>query len=315
MIPEQKKALRETMRLLIQEKRAAALHSDKLARIFHASHSEAQTKNDESRRRKDFDQGCMSTYCSDQNSTTTHYSSALGKPQTERDEIFGLADLLKNIYALPEWKKASTVLLYAPLPHEPDLLKMLEENASRRFLFPRMHGSELCLYQWAPEASWSVGPYGISEPDTESWPQIPLAEVDLALIPGLAFDAQGGRLGWGGGFYDRLLTRTFPASQSVACPKPMNTVLSSNFDQGGMCSYSPDQNPSDALSHQLLSAPRCERHEISGLSDPTCRAYKAGIAWPWQLVPTIPRENFDVLMDAVVTPFEIYRRETTNVIN
>ena len=74
-----------------------------IARIFHTSHSEAQTKVYESRRRKDCDQGCMSTYCSDHNSTTTHYSSALGQPQTERYEIFGIARLCREklIFFLP----------------------------------------------------------------------------------------------------------------------------------------------------------------------------------------------------------------------
>ncbi|MBX9577270.1 MAG: hypothetical protein K2W97_02200 [Chthoniobacterales bacterium] len=60
------------------------------ARIFHTSHSEAKEKADETRRRKDFDQGCMKTYCPDQNSTTTQSSSALAEPQTERHEISGL---------------------------------------------------------------------------------------------------------------------------------------------------------------------------------------------------------------------------------
>ena len=57
------------------------------ALIFHTSHSEAKEKADETRMRKDFDQGCMRTYCPDQNSTTTQSSSALAEPQTERHEI------------------------------------------------------------------------------------------------------------------------------------------------------------------------------------------------------------------------------------
>ena len=62
-----------------------------LARIFHTSHSEATEKADGTRRRQNFDQGCMSTYRSGQNSTTTQYPSALAEPQTERYEISGLA--------------------------------------------------------------------------------------------------------------------------------------------------------------------------------------------------------------------------------
>lgn len=61
------------------------------------------------------------------------------------------------------------------------------------------------------------------------------------------------------------LARIFHSSQSAAWPKPMDTVSGSNSDQGGMHSYSPDQNPSPSLSHQLFPAPRCESYEISGL--------------------------------------------------
>jgi len=57
----------------------------------------------------------------------------------------------------------------------------------------------------SPKSLWISGSYGIREPDPGSWDRASLSEVDLALIPGLAFDSKGGRLGRGKGFYDRLL--------------------------------------------------------------------------------------------------------------
>lgn len=47
--------------------------------------------------------------------------------------------------------------------------------------------------------------FGIREPDPEQWPAADIQTIDLALIPGLAFDRSGNRLGRGKGFYDRLL--------------------------------------------------------------------------------------------------------------
>lgn len=117
--------------------------------------------------------------------------------------------ILEQIYGVSAWKEVTSVLLYASLPGEVDLLHLLEkkEAGEKRFFFPRIEGKELRLYEWFAGAPWSVGPYGLREPDSKRWKEVALAEVDLALIPGLAFDRQGGRLGRGGGFYDRLLSR------------------------------------------------------------------------------------------------------------
>jgi 5-formyltetrahydrofolate cyclo-ligase len=63
----------------------------------------------------------------------------------------------------------------------------------------------LKIYRWTPHSLWIAGPFGIREPDPENWESASPEEIDLALIPGLAFDPMGGRLGRGKGFYDRLL--------------------------------------------------------------------------------------------------------------
>lgn len=108
--------------------------------------------------------------------------------------------------------RAEVVLLYAAMPTEPDTGPL-----ARRCL---ASGKRLCL----PRADWETsqidpfevadwehgllqGRHGIREPGINA-PLVPLGEIDLIVVPGLAFDEAGRRLGRGGGFYDRFLERT-----------------------------------------------------------------------------------------------------------
>jgi len=113
--------------------------------------------------------------------------------------------LLDALLGLEEWKRSSRVLLFAPLPGEPDPTLLEQYGDTRDFYFPRIEGGMLGLYRRRPESLWSSGPYGLLEPDPKTWERGSSKEPDLALVPGLAFDPQGGRLGRGKGFYDRLL--------------------------------------------------------------------------------------------------------------
>lgn len=135
-----------------------------------------------------------------------------------------LAQLLHQVQSVPAWSQALGILLYAPLAHEPNLLSLLKPSSSRRFFFPRMQDNELELYEWFPSAPWIQGSHNVQEPDPTTWRQASLAEVDLALIPGLAFDEQGGRLGWGRGYFDRLLAKSECRALKVGVAWPWQIV-------------------------------------------------------------------------------------------
>jgi len=115
------------------------------------------------------------------------------------------ASFTKNILKLDAWKTSSSVLLFAPIEWEPDPMEIISTAPDCSFLFPRIVGDHLEIHRMSPRSLWISGSYGIREPDPGSWDRASLSEVDLALIPGLAFDSKGGRLGRGKGFYDRLL--------------------------------------------------------------------------------------------------------------
>ncbi|MFZ0436426.1 MAG: 5-formyltetrahydrofolate cyclo-ligase [Chthoniobacterales bacterium] len=132
----------------------------------------------------------------------------------------GATELHAVIAELAEWQTASSVLLYAPLHGEPDPTGILAQHGHKSFLFPRISGDFLELFRWSPGSDWIVGPFGVREPDPGTWERVEPGNVDLALIPGLAFDTSGRRLGRGRGYYDRLLgDRGFRAIKAGLCPE------------------------------------------------------------------------------------------------
>jgi 5-formyltetrahydrofolate cyclo-ligase len=113
------------------------------------------------------------------------------------------------ITQLPEWKQAQTVCLYASFGGEPptDALLMLALLEGKRLRLPRVtNKTTLVLHAVTDLASLQPSRLGIREPKPTA-PVATLADVDLVLVPGLGFDGEGRRLGFGGGFYDRLLAQ------------------------------------------------------------------------------------------------------------
>jgi len=108
----------------------------------------------------------------------------------------------------PAWPRARTVLLYKAVPPEFSVvgLTLAAWRQGKRTLFPRVDGpGALTLHEVASWSDLSPGAYGIPEPRTDGRPRVDPMEVDVAIVPGVAWDAEGRRLGRGGGFYDRLL--------------------------------------------------------------------------------------------------------------
>lgn len=142
-------------------------------------------------------------------------------------------DLCSRIELLPEFASARTVALYCALPDEAPTVWMLARwFGSKRLALPVIDGDDMHFREYTGDGCLRRGAFGILEPDTtdeaslpgghfgqcNSSPSsranvagaqttIPPEEIDLMLVPGMAFDARGGRLGRGKGFYDRYLSR------------------------------------------------------------------------------------------------------------
>ena len=116
--------------------------------------------------------------------------------------------------ALDRWGElAGTVLLYAPLPDEIDLLPLIDEHPSCRFVMARTpeHGR---LTVHAASGVLERHRLGYLQPAADA-AAVPPTDVDVFLLPGLAFDRRGARLGRGAGYFDELLAAARPAALRV----------------------------------------------------------------------------------------------------
>lgn len=106
----------------------------------------------------------------------------------------------------PAFRSAQTVLAYFSTRREPDLSPLFAQNLGQVFGFPLCEGNNLLWRQWHPGDPLVAGRFGIQEPRRSAMPLFP-GQVDLLLVPCVGCDHGGYRLGYGGGFYDRLLAK------------------------------------------------------------------------------------------------------------
>lgn len=104
---------------------------------------------------------------------------------------------------------------FMPLDTEPDILPFIERiwRAGGTVVLPRVADGSLVLHEVAGRDSLVRGAFGIREPHATLPRWVP--EPAVCLVPGLAFDARGYRLGRGKGFYDRLLRELGPTVETV----------------------------------------------------------------------------------------------------
>ena len=120
-------------------------------------------------------------------------------------------NLVARLRTIPLFVESQTILAYFSFKQEPDLSPLFTQG-DRRWGFSRCVGKSLAWHFWQPSQPLTLGTFGILEPH----PNLPLVnpeEVDLILVPTVACDHRGYRLGYGGGYYDRLLSDPYWAKK------------------------------------------------------------------------------------------------------
>jgi len=117
----------------------------------------------------------------------------------------------KKLFSLHEFINAEVIFFYASFRSEVETHTMIKESLGmgKRVVLPKVliDGHRVKLYEIQDINELSPGHMGIPEPSFSNAYSLSIDEVNIIIIPGVAFDYSGNRLGYGGGYYDMLLAQ------------------------------------------------------------------------------------------------------------
>lgn len=165
----------------------------------------------------------------------TQYSAAERQRQS--------AAICQRVIEMECWKKASCIMAYWALPDEVDVRMLIDKAMAddKQVLLPVVIGDDLALYTYKGELR--TGAFGIMEPVPDGEAFTAYSAIDLVIVPGMAFDRDGARLGRGKGYYDRLL-----------CQMPLARRVGVCFDFQLLPSIPAEQH--DMTMHEVVSLGR-----------------------------------------------------------
>ncbi|MEA3363042.1 MAG: 5-formyltetrahydrofolate cyclo-ligase [Thermodesulfobacteriota bacterium] len=111
----------------------------------------------------------------------------------------------QQLMASAPFARARTLALYSPIHNEvaTEQIFVAARKLNQQVCYPKVAGEELVFIEVGKLDDLVTGAFGVAEPDAGE--RVPVAELDLIVVPGVAFDLRGYRLGYGRGFYDRQL--------------------------------------------------------------------------------------------------------------
>lgn len=134
----------------------------------------------------------------------TKRSAQKGDVKQEKDK-----DIRKKLLSMPEFGKSSIILFYVSIRGEVKTDDLISEalGKGKRVLVPfvDLEKEEMMISEIKDLNELEKGAFGIPEPKNPK--EFPIDKIDLVIVPGVAFDRRGNRIGFGTGFYDKFLSR------------------------------------------------------------------------------------------------------------
>jgi 5-formyltetrahydrofolate cyclo-ligase len=162
----------------------------------------------------------MSAEFQEQKKIIREQAHAARNALADKDELSRL--ICERLVALPEYRAAHTVMYYVDVRSEVRTRNYLQTalGHGKRIVVPYCVNDELETFHLTDMSQLAVGMYRILEPKPELRTvanlKVPVDELELIIVPGVAFDRDGGRLGHGKGYYDKLLEHARPQTPLVA---------------------------------------------------------------------------------------------------
>ena len=124
------------------------------------------------------------------------------------------ARIVAQIEQMSWFQNAQTVLIYYPIHNEVDLRPLLNKYKDQKtFLFPVTHRHSMEVRPYDGEDMMRKGRLGVPEPQTDTFK----GAIDLIFVPGVVFDKQKHRIGRGGGYYDKFLSKQLLSKKVGVC--------------------------------------------------------------------------------------------------
>lgn len=112
------------------------------------------------------------------------------------------------------FKEAKTVMLYSSLPDEVNTHDFLEKwRNEKKIILPTVVGDDIIPVELSKDTDFAIGDFNIMEPQNEPYE----GSYDLIIVPGVAFDKNGNRIGRGKGYYDRFLCKHLDVRRIGIC--------------------------------------------------------------------------------------------------
>lgn len=137
------------------------------------------------------------------------------KRQHTKEQLLEQSDqIMAKLEQHPDFIKAQRVMLYSALPDEVQTAAFLEKwHVLKQIILPTVVGDDIVPVEYGEGTSFAVGDFNILEPQNKPY----AGGFDLIVVPGVAFDRKGNRIGRGKGFYDRFLCQHLDVKRIGIC--------------------------------------------------------------------------------------------------